>query len=328
MRRALVTGATGGLGIALSRALLDAGYAVRAVGRQPAALQRLTDMGAEAVAADLLETDLAALCEGMDAVFHAAALSSPWGPEDAFDRANVEATRRLLDAAQAVGVSSFIFVSSPSVYARWRDQTGITEATPWPAKPLNAYARTKGEAEVIVLAADRPGFRTVAIRPRALIGPDDTVLLPRILRLVRKGRFPLFRRGEALVELTDVRDGARALVLADQHREAAGGQAVNISGGRPMPIAALVEQLGRRLNTPVKIVPLPLWLGQGLSVVSDAVCRILPGRPEPVLTPYTLSTLAWSQAFDLSKARALLGYEPQYDAVETALAIAPGMAPR
>lgn len=328
MRRALVTGATGGLGIALTRALLEAGYAVRAVGRQPAALSRLTDMGAEAVAADLLETDLQALCEGMDAIFHAAALSSPWGPEEAFDRANIEATRRLLDAAQTAKVDSLIFVSSPSVYARWRDQTGITEATPWPDKPLNAYARTKGEAEIMVLAADRPGFRTVAIRPRALIGPDDTVLLPRILRLVRKGRFPLFRRGEALVELTDVRDGARALVLADQHRETAGGQAVNISGGRPLPIAALVERLGQRLNTPVKIVPLPLWLGQGLSVISDAVCRLLPGRPEPVLTPYTLSTLAWSQAFDLSKARTLLGYEPQYDAVETALAIAPNMAPR
>jgi len=328
MRRALVTGATGGLGIALTRALLDAGYAVRAVGRQPAALSRLTDMGAEAVAADLLETDLTALCQGMAAVFHAAALSSPWGPEEAFDRANVEATRRLLDAAKDAGVGSFIFVSSPSVYARWRDQTGITEATPWPDKPLNAYARTKGEAEVMVLAVDRPGFRTVAIRPRALIGPDDTVLLPRILRLVRKGRFPLFRRGEALVELTDVRDGARALVLADQHREATGGQAVNISGGKPLPIAALVERLGQRLNTPVKIVPLPLWLGQGLSVISDAVCRILPGRPEPVLTPYTLSTLAWSQAFDLTKARTLLGYEPQYDAVETALAIAPDMASR
>lgn len=328
MRRALVTGATGGLGIALTRALLDAGYAVRAVGRQPAALQRLTDMGAEAVAADLLKTDLQTLCQGMDAVFHAAALSSPWGPEEAFDRANVEATRRLLDAAQAAEVDSFIFVSSPSVYARWRDQTGITEATPWPDKPLNAYARTKGEAEVLVLAADRPGFRTVAIRPRALIGPDDTVLLPRILRLVRKGRFPLFRRGQALVELTDVRDGARALVLADRHRETAGGQAVNISGGRPLPIAALVERLGQRLNTPVKIVPLPLWLGQSLSVVSDAVCRLLPGRPEPVLTPYTLSTLAWSQAFDLTKAKTLLGYEPRYDAVETALAIAPDMPSR
>ena len=328
MRRALVTGATGGLGIALVRALLDEGYAVRATGRQPAALARLATLGAETVAADLLNTDLNRLCADQDVVFHVAGLSSPWGQDESFDLANIEATRRLLKAAQAEGVGSFVFVSSPSVYARWRDQTGLTEATPWPERPLNAYARTKGEAEKIVLAADRPGFRTVAIRPRALIGPDDTVLLPRILRLVRKGRFPLFRRGEALVELTDVRDGARALMLADQHREVAGGQAINISGGRPLPIAVLVKRLGERLDVPVRIVPLPLWLGQALSVVSDAVCRILPGRPEPILTPYTLSTLAWSQAFDLTKARTLLGYEPEHDAVETALAIAPDMASR
>ncbi|WP_374597749.1 NAD-dependent epimerase/dehydratase family protein [Brevundimonas sp.] len=328
MRRALVTGATGGLGIALVRNLLDAGYAVRATGRQPAALERLVDMGAETVAADLLDTDLAALCVERDVVFHVAGLSSPWGPDQAFDLANVEATRRLLAAAQVAGVGSFVFVSSPSVYARWRDQTGLTEATPWPDRSLNAYARTKGEGEKLVLAADRPAFRTVAVRPRALIGPDDTVLLPRILRLVRKGRFPLFRRGEALVELTDVRDGARALMLADRHREVAGGQAINISGRQALPIATLVKRLGDRLDVPVRIVPLPLWLGQAVSVVSDAVCRILPGRPEPILTPYTLSTLAWSQTFDLTKARNLLGYEPEYDAVETALAIAPDIASR
>ena len=71
---------------------------------------------------------------------------------------------------------------------------------------------------------------------------------------------------------------------------------------------------------------IPLGLGQVLSVCADALCRVLPGRPEPVLTPYTLSTLAWSQTFDLSKARGLLGYEPAHDAVETALTVAPGLA--
>jgi 2-alkyl-3-oxoalkanoate reductase len=132
MRRALVTGATGGLGIALVQTLLDEGYAVRATGRQPAALDRLAAMGAQTVAADLLDTDLAALCAERDVVFHVAGLSSPWGPDEAFELANVETTRLLLTAAQAEGVGSFVFVSSPSVYARWRDQTGLTEATPWP----------------------------------------------------------------------------------------------------------------------------------------------------------------------------------------------------
>lgn len=328
MRRALVTGATGGLGLSLVQGLLDAGYAVRASGRSPVAIRRLEAMGAEVLAGDLTTTVPGTLCRDIDVVFHAAALSSPWGPDAAFQRANVDLTRTLLAAARKDGADAFVFVSSPSVYARWRDQTGLTEASPLPSRPLNAYARTKGEAEGLVLAADAPGFRTVAIRPRAIVGPDDTVLLPRILNLVRRGRFPLFRRGRALVELTDVRDAVRALILADAAREAAGGLAVNISGGRPLPIADLVHRLGRALGIEVRIVPLPLALGQGLSIVADGVCRLLPGRPEPLLTPYTLSTLAWSQTFDLTRARDLLGYVPQHDANASALALAPGLAAR
>ncbi len=323
-RRALVTGATGGLGLALVATLLEAGYAVRASGRQPAALERLRAMGAEIFPGDLLDSTDAA-CAGMDAIFHAAALSSPWAPDTAFQRANVDLTRRLLDSAKSAGADGFIFVSSPSVYARWRDQTGITEATPLPDRALNAYARTKREAEALVLAADSPGFCTVAVRPRAIVGPDDAVLLPRILRLVKKGRFPLFRNGRALGELTDARDAARALLLADRHRETAGGRAVNVTGGRPLPVSDLVRRLGDTLGVEVRIVSLPLPLGQALSIVSEGVCRVLPGRPEPILTPYTLSTLAWSQTFDLSGARVLIDYEPVHDAVETALAVAPGM---
>jgi nucleoside-diphosphate-sugar epimerase len=325
-RRALVTGATGGLGLALTRALLDAGYSVRATGRNPAAIVRLRDMGAEAVAGDLFDLGAKAICEDIDAVFHAAALSSPWGPDAAFQHANVDLTADLLAAARTAGADAFVFVSSPSVYARWSDQTGITEDTPWPSRPLNAYARTKGEAERLVLAADAPKFRTVAIRPRAIVGPDDAVLLPRILRLVKTGRFPLFRAGRAMVELTDARDAARALLLAEIHREAAGGQAINVTGGRAVPVADLVRRLGGALGVEVRTVSVPLVLGQALSIGADALCRILPGRPEPVLTPYTLATLAWSQTFDLSRARRLLGYEPEHDAVATAMAVAPRLS--
>lgn len=325
-RRALVTGATGGLGLALTRALLDAGYSVRATGRNPAAIERLHDMGAEAVTGDLFDLGADDVCRDVDVVFHAAALSSPWGPDAAFQRANVDLTADLLEAARRAGIDAFVFVSSPSVYARWADQTGITEDTTWPPRPLNAYSRTKGEAERLVLAADAPGFRTVAIRPRAIVGPDDAVLLPRILRLVKRGRFPLFREGRAMVELTDARDAARALVLADMCREAAGGQAINVTGGRPVAVADLVRRLGEALGVEVRTVSIPLVLGQALSVGADALCRILPDRPEPVLTPYTLSTLAWSQTFDLSRARRLLGYEPEHDAVETAMTVAPRLA--
>ncbi|CAN5346200.1 NAD(P)-dependent oxidoreductase [soil metagenome] len=324
-RRALVTGATGGLGLALTTALLDAGYEVRATGRSPGAAERLRAMGAEVVTGDLLSMDIARLCEGMDAVFHAAALSSPWGPEPVFQRINVEATQALIAAARTAGCDSFIFVSSPSIYAAFRDQIGLTEDSPLPRRGLNAYARTKGAAEALVLAADRPGFRTVAVRPRALIGPDDTVLLPRILKLVRRGVLPVFRGGVAKIDLTDVRDAARALVLADRRRETVGGRAVNISGGMPIGIVDLASRLAEASEVQLRLVPAPMPVMHALAAASEAIFSILPGRPEPTLTPYTLSTLAYSQTFDLTFARTALGYAPVHDPVASALELAQGM---
>jgi nucleoside-diphosphate-sugar epimerase len=324
-RKALVTGATGGLGLALVEALLDAGYAVTATGRSEHVRTRLEDMGAAVVTADLLTADLSDLCRGKDVVFHAAALSSPWGRDADFQSINVDVTAALIEAARSATCDAFVFVSSPSIYSDFRDQIGLTEKSEPPGRALNAYARTKREAELRVLAADRPGFRTVAVRPRALVGPDDKVLLPRILRLVRRGVLPVLRNGAARIDLTDVRDAARALVLADIHREAVGGQAVNISGGRPVGMLDFSLRLSEALGVRPRMIPAPMGLMRAVARASEVICANLPGRPEPLLTPYTLATLAYSQTFDLTFARTTLTYAPRYDAVETALALAPGM---
>lgn len=324
MRQALVTGATGGLGLALTAALLAGGYGVRATGRSPLAMQRLRDMGAQSVEADLVEDPAcaAALCDGVDVVFHAAALSSPWGPARAFERANVEMTRVLLDAARLAGCQGLIFVSSPSIYADTRDRLALTESDPPASRPLNAYARTKLAAERLVLAANAPDFFTVAIRPRALVGPDDRVLLPRLLDLVARGRAPLPRGGRALVELTDTQDAARALILADQKRGEVGGRVFNISGGTPVGVRAFALDLAGAMGQPLSIVPAPWLLLHGAATLAQAVASLLPGRPEPPLTPYGVAILAFSQTFDLTAARRDLGYAPQHDARATALVLA------
>ena len=209
-----------------------------------------------------------------------------------------------------------------------KNQPGLTETSPLPARSLNAYAATKREAEDLVLAADATGFRTTSIRPRALIGPDDTVLLPRILTLVSRGWFPLLRGGRALVELTDVRDAAQALVKADQNRDKIGGQAINVSGGRPIAVIDLAGNLGEALARKLRLQPVPMLAARALAHTVEAVCSILPGRPEPILTTYGIATLAYTQTFDLSRARELLAYGPEHDAVATARSLAARWAQR
>lgn len=324
MRRALVTGATGGLGLALTSALLAEGYTVRATGRDVSALQQLRALGVETVEADLVTApDRAAmLCDGVEVVFHVAALSSPWGPARAFDRANVEMTRTLLNAARGAGCQGLVFVSSPSIYAETRDRLALTEADPPAARPLNAYARTKLAAERLVLAANGPDFFTVAIRPRALVGPDDKVLLPRLLDLVARGGAPLPYGGRALVELTDTRDAAHALILADDKRQNVGGRVFNISGGAPVSVGAFALDLAAAADRPLRIVSAPWPLLHAAATLAEVLAAVLPGRPEPPLTRYAVATLAFSQTFDLTAARRDLGYAPGHDARATALELA------
>ena len=312
MRRALVTGATGGLGLALVPALLARGYQVRATGRNRCAGERLRAVGAEFVAADLTDPAQAApLVAGRDVVFHAAALSSVWGPAASFAAINVGATARLLEAARQTGCDAFIFVSTPSVYAEPRDRLRLTEESALARRFANAYVATKFAAERLVLGANAPGFATVAVRPRALVGPDDRVLLPRLLRVARSGWFPLFRGGRAMIELTDVRDAAEAIVAADTHRAEVGGRVFNISGGAPMSVRETLGLVFAATGLCPRLVEAPFALAAGAMALAEAVCARWPGEPEPPATVYSLSTLAFSQTFDLSAARESLSWTPR-----------------
>ncbi len=176
--RALVTGATGGLGRILTAILLAQGREVIATGRDPVRGDALCRQGARFVASDLAGEGaaplLASLLPEVETVFHLAALSSPWGRRADFVATNLTMTQRLLAAASAAGCKRFLFASTPSIYTRAAHQLDITEASQIPDRLVNAYAQTKLAAELVVRVAAAPGFATVALRPRAVIGPHDT----------------------------------------------------------------------------------------------------------------------------------------------------------
>lgn len=318
----LVTGATGGLGRVLTGLLLAEGRPVLATGRNRRIGAELAAQGARFVAADLAQSDLAPLVEGAQTVFHLAALSAPWGPESAFEAANTLATTRLLAAARAGGCRRFVFASTPSIYTRPADQIGLDEQSPLPARFANAYARTKHAAERAVLAAADNDFAAAALRPRAIIGPHDTVLLPRLLRAAERGVLPLPDGGRALIEPSDARDVARAFIACEARAEAVCGRAFNISGGTAIAVRDLAAHVFARLGRRVRIIGLPRRVALRGAGLAELAAHAVPGKPEPFITRYGATVLGWSQTFDLTAAREGLGWTPRhhpYAAVDWAL---------
>lgn len=314
----VVTGATGGLGLALVEALVAEGREVVAIGRRKPEDPRLHLPGVTYRAMDLSDRVSAVLAipDATGTVFHCAAMTGTWGPAAAFERHNVEMTRNVTWAADRAGVGTFVHVSSPSIYAAMRDRIGITEDDRPTCPPLGNYARTKLESERIALDADG-AMRVVVIRPRGIVGPDDAVVLPRLIEIVKRDRIPVVREGRALVEMIDVRDAVSALLAAEKAAPHARAQSFNVSGGSPMTVIDIARGLADALGRSPKFVGVPLGLARAVAGMTDAMWPENGWLGEPRLTGYSLATLAYSQTFDLTRARERLGWSPRHDAVTT-----------
>ncbi|SDQ58542.1 Nucleoside-diphosphate-sugar epimerase [Curtobacterium sp. UNCCL20] len=301
---ALVTGASGFLGGHVVRDLRAHGYAVTAAGRRAEALPDGPTFVGDLDA--LAGADVAA-----DVVVHCAALSSPWGRWSEFEHANVTGTARVLEYARRVGARRLVHVSSPGIYAAPRDRLAIREHEVDPSRPMNHYIRSKLHAEALLRAAsaDPTGPEVVVLRPRGIIGAGDPGLVPRLLRVHERVGVPLLHGGRGLVDLTAVENVALAVRLAAEVPGAA-GTAFNITNGDPRPFVSLLDQLLTGLGLPLRHRRLPAELVYGVAGVLEAVCGVLPGRPEPPVTRYTVSTITHSQTLDISRAREVLGYEP------------------
>jgi len=314
MKRVLVTGATGGLGRNAVDALLARGVQVRATGRNAAIGANLSAQGAEFITADLAHATPAgmrALVAGCDTIWHCAALSSPWGRKDAFELANVTASRNLSMAAAGMKVQRFVHISTPALYFDFKHRYGVTEEFT-PVRYVNHYAETKARAEQEVLRATADGLHVTILRPRAIFGKYDQVLLPRLLRLLdqKDGRLILPRAGETVLDLTYADNVVHAMRLASTRPDLASGGIFNITNNEPLQVrqvleALFVRELGRTMD--LRGVPYPVLAGlaRGMEAVSH-----MTGK-EPALTRYSLGALAFDMTLDISRAQGLLGYMPQ-----------------
>ena len=293
----LITGSSGFVGGRLREYFHELGWRVAGLGRRQLSMPGYFSH-------DLSEP-LPNECGGpFDVVIHAAARSSPWGSRAEFEKQNVLATRHVLDHCVRHGLPRLVYISSSSVYYRPGHQLGIREDTPFPRRPINHYAATKRKAEGLVRSY--PGS-WVILRPRAIFGPGDTVLLPRILEAARAGRLPLLapKDGVAIGDLIYIDN------LVDYVARAALDPGVrgclNLTNNEPVAIHGFMLDIFRRLDIPAPKRRVSVRLASAAAGLLEwyyALCR--PGR-EPPITRFGVHVFAYSKTFDVSRMLATLG---------------------
>lgn len=309
LMKILITGGTGFLGQHLARALLAQRHQVTLLGRDFTRSGALLAAGVTPLVVDLRDrTATIAACAGCDAVFHVGALSAPWGRSADFHAINVDGTDHIVTGCQRHGVARLIYVSSPSVVFDGRDQHALTEAAPYPRRFASIYSLTKKLGEDLVNHAAALGLPTVIVRPKAIFGPGDTSLLPRLLDAARRGRLPQIGDGRNLVDLTYVENVVHALGLA-LTAPAAVGRTYTITNDEHVLLWQVIRTVLRhqRLSTRLPVLPLPAAL---LAAWLMEMRAALLGD-EPLLTRYSAAILARTQTYDISAARRDLHYQPR-----------------
>jgi nucleoside-diphosphate-sugar epimerase len=304
----LVTGGTGFTGSALVLRLLEAGHDVRVLdhsaGLRDGVLRR---NGASLLYGSVTNAaTVRQAMEGCECVYHiAAAFRELNRPESFYHAVNVEGTRHVMAAAQALGVETVVYCSTQGVHGHIDDPPGDESS---PIAPEDYYQRTKYEGEEVVRAYMAQGLNATILRPTAIYGPGDPERFFLLYRFVQAGWFPMFGTGETYYHPLYI-DNLVDAFLRVMPPEVGRGETYIIADEAYVTIEALVRRVAEALETKVRIVHLPLGPLRIAAQVCEQVCSRL--GVSPPLFPRRADWYRQVRAFSIDKATHDLGYTPR-----------------
>ena len=304
----LVTGAGGFTGLALTRALVDAGHPVRALVRKPAQVPELERLGAEVLQGDIRDPEIVRRAvEGRAIIYHLAAVFRRAGvPDSLYHEVHVDATRRLIEAAASAGARRFVHCSTVGVHGDVAGAGPADESAPM--APGDIYQRTKLEGEAAAReAATRTGLPLTIVRPGPIYGPADRRLLKLIGGVARR-RFLLLGSGRPHFQMVYVDDLVAGFRLAAERPEAVGRTYI-LTGEEAPTLRELVEEIAGVARVPAPRLRLPVWPFWLAGALCEAVC--VPFGVEPPIYRRRVKFFTNNRWFDISRARRELGFSPR-----------------
>ncbi|NIA69841.1 NAD-dependent epimerase/dehydratase family protein [Pelagibius litoralis] len=307
----LVTGGTGFVGSAVVRALIARGERPRCLVRRSGDRRNLDGLAVDLVEGDLTDADsLEAALRNCSTLFHVAADYRIWVRDPAaMNRANVEGTKQLMQAALRQGVGRVVYTSSVAVLGKVAGGAPADEDTPVGLDDMiGVYKRSKFLAEEQVRGMQRDaGLPVVIVNPSTPIGPRDVKPTPtgRLVVEAAAGRVPAFvDTGLNVVHVDDVAAGH--LLAYDKgvigERYLLGGENLGLS-----EILSVVAALRGRRAPKIRLPRRPLL---PFAHLAEAWARVSGGK-DPMLTVDGLKMAAKPMYFRHDKAARDLGYQPR-----------------
>jgi nucleoside-diphosphate-sugar epimerase len=306
-----ITGATGLVGSHAAEEALKRGHRVLALVRRSSDTRWLDEWGVKTIVGDLEDNEsLQAGVAGADWVFNCAAKVGDWGTLADFRRLNVDALRLLLEASGLAHVQRFVHVSSLGVY-EGRNHFGTDETVPPAATSLDAYTRSKAEAEALVLEYHRMrGLATAIVRPGFIYGERDRTVLPKLLLNLRRF-FAYFGSGQQVLNCIYVKNLVHGIFLAAEN-PAAVGEIFNLTDGQSVTRVQFVGRVAELAGLPPPRLHIPLPLARLLSNVVEGIAKRRGAKDPPIINRARYKFLALNLDFSIEKARRVLGYQPPF----------------
>ncbi|MCB8979361.1 MAG: NAD-dependent epimerase/dehydratase family protein [Ardenticatenaceae bacterium] len=309
-QKILVTGGTGFTGSHLVKRLLGQGHEVLVVDNQPGYFyEELKALGANITIGSVTDRELMFhLVEGCDVIQHlAAAFRRIDLPKEVYWDVNVNGTRYLLEAAEKHGVKKFVYSSTCGVHGDVDNPPAPETA---PITPADYYQFTKYKGEEVAQEFIERGLHVAILRPAAIYGPGDPERWLMLFKRVAPGRFLMFGNGRATYHPLYIDNLVDALILAAEKEESK-GQTYLIADEKYYELNDLVEVIADVLNVDVSVIHLPFWPLWLAAVGCEAVCK--PFNISPPLFRRRVDWFRQNRAFDISKAKRELGYQPKVD---------------
>ena len=314
--KTLVTGATGFLGSAIVRELLNDGREVKVLVREGTNTENIDGLDLERAYGDLRDNgSLKKALRDCEVLYHTAAYYSLWDKNKRliYD-INVTGTRNILQAALDLGLAKTVYTSTVGCIGLSGNGTPANEETSLdPATLSNDYKRSKYQAEMVAREFSQKGLPLVIVNPSTPIGPRDIKPTPtgKIILDFLNRKMPAYL--DTGLNLIDVGDCARGHLLAE--KKGVPGERY-ILGNRNMSLKEILLTLEKITGLKAPTVQMPYWVAFTAGWVCESIADHVTGKP-PAVPLAGVRMAKYFMYFDSSKAVRELGL-PQ-NSIETAL---------